>query len=305
MVDIKEIKSVKLTPFTRMSASLNAILAFIVAVLLLIALVIMQVAGAMPQFGLFKVVAGFGIPLIVLLPVSAFFITLAASFFTAMLYNALVPRIGGVELGMDGDEVVRIPVISFALILAAIEAIWAFIVGLFLAAVITPITTLAGGIIPVLSSEIPKYLNTTNATLPAGPTGAPAGMEGAILAILLIIGLPIMVFVFGFIWQALFAVFYNYIATGVAKIKLEFRKGTENFYELKSIPVLPTALAVATVLAVFGLISGLLNSATYGPLYIIKDPVGNFIEYFIGTALIALIYNYLAPRIGSIKLNME
>jgi hypothetical protein len=29
------------------------------------------------------------------------------------------------------------------------------------------------------------------------------------------------------------------------------------------------------------------------------------VQYFIGTALIALLYNYLAPKIGSIKLNLE
>ncbi len=116
--------------------------------------------------------------------------------------------------------------------------------------------------------------------------------------LVLIIGLPIMVFVFGFIWNALFALFYNYIVTRVAKIQLEFGKITETFYELKQIPVLPTALAVALVYTLLGLISGIL-SGNYGEF------ISNFIMYFIETALIALLYNYLAPKIGSIKLNLE
>lgn len=305
MVDIKEIKSIKLTSFTKMSASVHAIMAFIAAVVLLIILLALELAAEVPQFGLFKIIAGFGVSLIITYPIAAFFVTLAVSFFTVTLYNALAPRIGGIELGLEDNEVTKIPVISFALILASIEAIWAFIMGLFLAAVITPITIFASSIIPVVTSEVPKYLNTTNVTFPTGPTGAAAGTEGAILALILIIGLPIMVFVFGFIWHALSAIFYNFIVTRVAKIKLEFTAITDNLHELKSIPVVSTALAVAIVFAIFGFIQGIINAVNYGAFYIVKDSLGNFVEYFIAVALIALIYNFLAPRIGTIKLGLK
>ena len=305
MVDIKEIKSIRITSFTKMLSSIHAILAFIVAVVLLITLIILEVTGTMPQFGLFKIVAGVGIPLIIIYPIAAFFITLAVSFFTVMIYNMLASRIGGVELELEGTQVTKIPVISFALVLAGIEAIWAFVVGLFLVAVVTPVTTFASDIIPVISSEIPKYLNTTNVTFPTGPTGASAGTEGIVLALLLIIGFPIMAFVFGFIGHALFAIFYNYIATRVSKIKLEFATVTGNLHELKSVPVMPTALAVAIVFAIFGLIQGILNMINYGIFYLVKDILGNFVEYFIITALIVLIYNFLAPKIGRIRLELE
>ncbi len=303
MADIKEIKSINITSFTKMSASIHAIIAFIAALVLLIAIIILEVTAAVPQFGLFKVAAAVGASLIITYPIAAFFITLAASFFTVLLYNLLAPRVGGIELELEGNQVTKIPVVSFSLILAAIEAIWAFIAGLFMAAVITPIT--ASGLIPLISTEFSKYFNTTNATFPTGPTGAAAGTEGIIVALLLIIGLPIMAFVFGFIWHALFAIFYNYIATKVAKIRLEFAAITENLHELKSVPVLQTALAVAVVLAVFGFIQGIMNTVNYGVFYLVKDTFGNFVEYFIATALVALIYNFLAPRIGSIKLDLK
>jgi hypothetical protein len=130
MVDVKEIKSVKLTPFTKMSALIHGILGFVAAVLLLIVLTIVQVTGVVPDLGQFNVVTGIGIPLIILLPIGAFFSAIAVSFFSIILYNALVPRLGGIKLGLEGSEVENIPVVSFALILAAIAAIWAFIVGL-------------------------------------------------------------------------------------------------------------------------------------------------------------------------------
>jgi hypothetical protein len=293
MMDVKEIKSVKLTPFTRMSASIYGVLGFIAGLGMLIALTIVQAAGVIPELGQFNVVTGMGIPLIILLPIGAFFSTIVVSFFSVMLYNTLVPRLGGVKLELDGNEVVKIPVVSFALILSAIGSIWAFIAGLVLAAVISPIFSLIG----TLPEAANITANMTAATGAAMPTGAEFGAVGIIVSLALIIGLPIMVFVFGFIWNALFALFYNYLVTRVAKIQLEFAAISGNLHELKHIPVLPTALAVALVYALLGLF-GIL-SGNYGEF------ISNFVLYFIETALIALLYNYLAPKIGSIKLNLE
>jgi len=294
MVNVKEIKSVQLTPFTKMSATIYGILGLISAVVVLIALAIVQATGVITQLGQFNVVTGIGIPLIILIPIASFFITIAVSFFSAILYNTLVPRLGGIKLELENNDVEKIPVIPFALILAAIGAIWAFIVGLVLAALISPLFSLIGTL-PEAANITANFTNVTGAAL---PTSGAFGAIGAIVTVLLIIGLPIMAFVFGFIWNALFAIFYNYIVTRVAKIKLEFEAISGNLHELKHIPVLQTALAVALVYAILGLIFGIL-SRNYAEF------ITNFVQYFIETALIAILYNYLAPKIGSIKLNLE
>ena len=243
MVDVKEIKSIKLTPFTKMSALIYGILGLIAAVVVLIALAIVQATGVVTQLGQFNVVTGLGIPLIILFPIGAFFTTIMVSFFSALLYNALVPRLGGVKLEIKGNDVENIPVVSFALILSAIGAIWAFIVGLVLAAVISPLFSLISTL-PEAANITANFTNVTGATL---PSGVDFGAVGVIVTVLLIIGLPIMVFVFAFIWNALFAIFYNYLVTRVAKIKLEFAAISGTLHELKHIPVLQTALAVALV----------------------------------------------------------
>ncbi|EKF85667.1 hypothetical protein [Methanobacterium formicicum] len=296
MVDVREIKSFKLTPFTKMSASIYGILGLIGSILMLIVLAFLQATGVIHHLGQFNLVTGLGIPLIVLLPIGAFLSTIVVSFVSVMLYNALVPKLGGVKLELEGNEVENIPVISFSLILSAIEAIWAFVVGLVLAAVISPLFSLIGAIstMPAAANITANITNVSGATM---PTGAEIGTAGILMSLVLIIGLPIIVFVFGFIWNALFAILYNYIVTRVAKIQLEFGQITGNLHELKHIPVLPTALAVALVYMLLGLI-GIL-SGNYGEF------ISNFIIYFIETALIAILYNYLAPKIGSIKLNLE
>lgn len=293
-MDIKEIKSVELTPFTKMSASIYGILGFIAAVVILVAMVIVQVAGVASDLGSFNLVTGIGIPLIILLPILGFFSTIAVSFFSVILYNALVPRLGGIKLGLDGNEIVKIPEVSFALILAAISAIWAFILGLVLAAVASPIVSLIGST-PDAGSIAANFTNVTGAAIPSGTN---FGAIGIILSVALIIGLPILAFVLTFISNALFAIFYNYIVTRVAKINIEFASIRESLHEIKHIPVIPTALAVALVYLIMGIITGIL-SHNY------TEFISNFILYFIETALIAILYNYLAPKIGTIKLNLN
>jgi hypothetical protein len=297
MLDVKEIKSLKLTPFTKMSASIYGILGFIGAIVMFVALTIIQAAGGIPQLGQFNLITGLGIPLIVLIPIGAFFTTIAVTFFSAVLYNILVPRLGGVKLEIGGNKVENIPVISFSLILSAIGAVWAFILGLVAAAAISPLISFIS-----TASTLPEAANiTANITNASGatiPTGANLGAAGAILALVLIIGLPIMAFVFGFIWNSLFALFYNHIVTRVSKIQLDFGQISGSLHELKHIPVIPTALAIALVYTLLGIISGIL-SGNYGEF------ITNFVFYFIETALIAILYNYLAPKIGSIKLNLE
>lgn len=293
-MDIKEIKSVELTPFTKMSASIYGILGFIAAVVILVAMVIVQATGVASQFGSFNVVTGIGIPLIILLPILGFFSTIAVSFFTVILYNTLVPRLGGIKLGMNGAEIEKIPEVPFALILAAISAIWAFIIGLVLAAVASPIISILGST-PDAAGIAANFTNVTGSAL---PTGTNFGAIGIILSVALIIGLPILAFVFAFIWNALFAIFYNYIVTRVAKINIEFASLGETLHEIKHIPVIPTALAVALVYLILGIISGVL-SGNYAEF------ISNFIMYFIETALIAILYNYLAPKIGTIKLDLN
>jgi hypothetical protein len=296
MINVKEIKSIKLTPFTRMSASIYGVLGFIAALGMVIMLTIIQSIGVFPELGNFNVVSGLAVPIIILFPIGAFFSTIVISFFSVMVYNALVPKLGGIKLELDGKNVEKIPVVSFALILSVIGAIWAFIAGLVLAAVISPLFSLLSTI--ATTPEAAQIAaNITNATGGAMPTGAAFGTAGVVVSLVLIIGLPIMIFVFGFIWNALFAIFYNYLVTRVAKIQLEFSQISESLHELKNIPVIPTALAVALVYALLGLLG--IFTGNYA------DFITNFVQYFIGTALIALLYNYLAPKIGSIKLNLE
>jgi hypothetical protein len=288
-----------------MTSSIGAIVALIYAILLLIALAVAAVF--IPTAGL--ALASLGLSLIVLYPITTFFFYVMTMFVTALFYNMLVPRLGGIKLGLEGDEVKNIPVVPFALIIAGVMAIWAFIIGLVLAAIIVPFTTALSTLIPILSNITANATNITPATL---PTGSVVGTGGVVLAILLIIGLPIFVFVLGFIGHALAAIFYNFMIPKVGGIRLMFASvGTA--HEITSIPVVAAALAIASVALIFGIIEGiigLINGIIAGSAGIaIGSLVGNIVVSFVGVfimvAIITLIYNYLAPRIGGIQLGLK
>ncbi len=221
----------------------------------------------------------------------------------------LVPRLRGIKLGLEGEEVKSVPVVSFALIMAGVTAVWAFIIGLVLAALIVPLTTLVSTVIPIISSIAANATNITPTTL---PTGSTVGTGGVVIAVLLIIALPILVFVFSFIGHALAAIFYNYIIPRVGGVKLLFAPaGTVN--EITSIPVVAASLALASVAVIFGLIYGIIGlingiaagNAAMGVSSLIGNIIGSFVGTFIMVAIITILYNYLAPRIGGIQLGLE
>lgn len=300
-----EIKSVELAPFTLLNSSVEAILALISAIILLI---VAGIFGAViPQLGGF--ITALGVAAIIVFPISTFFFTIMISFFSALLYNTLVPRLGGVKLELEGSDVISIPVVPFALILSAIGAIWAFIVGLFLAFASAPLFALISS--PEVLSQ--ALTNVPNATATAIPNASAFAGASIFVALLLIIGLPIVAFVVGFIANALTAIFYNFIAVKVAKLKLEFENVAGTLHELRSIPVVPAALSLAIVQLVWGVISGILNlignsvsgDLTVGVISLVTTIIGNFIITFIVVALMAWIYNFLVPKIGGIKLDLS
>jgi hypothetical protein len=119
MVDIKEIRSIELVPFTLMTSSIGAIVALIYAILLLIILAVAAVF--IPTAGL--ALASLGLSLIVLYPIITFLVYVTTSFVTALIYNMLVPSLGGIKLGLEGDEVKNVPIVPFALIMAGVMAV--------------------------------------------------------------------------------------------------------------------------------------------------------------------------------------
>lgn len=324
MVDVKEIKTIELAPFTVMTSSISAIIGLIYAIILLIAFG--ALSAILPKAAL--IFASLGISMIILYPIGAFLVYTAFAFISAMIYNMFVPRLGGIKLGLEGDQVKSLPVKSFALILSAVAAVWALIMGLLLTAVILPLTTIVSTVIPLvmqlgvsvinnatamlsMSNATNMSINATNLTTANLPNGSAIGTGGVVLAVMLIIGLPIAVFIGGFIASALAAIFYNFLIPRVGGVRLIFAPAGEN-HEITSVPVVPASLAIASVALIFGIIMGIVQmitiaaagNAVLGIEILIYEILRYFIGTFIMVAVVTIIYNFLAPRIGGVKLGL-
>ena len=141
------------------------------------------------------------------------------------------------------------------------------------------------------------------------------GAWGILGLLVLVIGVPIISFVFTFIVTALSAIFYNLLAPKIGGIHLEFVALKDKLHQLKSIPVIKFALITSIVMAIivfiFGLISlifsiaGGASAASSEVIRLVTDVITNFIIGFVIYALTAALYNFLAPRIGTVKLELE
>ncbi|MGZ7049269.1 MAG: hypothetical protein ACXVHO_04610 [Methanobacterium sp.] len=294
MVDLKEIKTIKIVPFTLMTSSISAIWGFIFAILfLLFAGVALAMVSAIPStaglgnVNISSIATGFiaiSIALIIIAPVYAFISNITAAFLTTLIYNLLVPRFNGIQLKIEDLRHIReIPVIPFALITAAVAAVIAFIFAL----IYGPYT---GALLSINSA-----------------------LTGFLTAIGIIILTPIAAFIGVFIVMALSAIFYNVLAPKIGGIKLNFANVQDTLFSLDSIEIVPFALITAAVAAVWGLILGILyliifliaGSALAAIIGLIATPIVVFIISFIVYAITVFLYNLLAPRIGGIKLNLE
>jgi hypothetical protein len=290
-------------------------LVFIYSVIILI--VSRLVTTFVPQLGTFSdIINGMGVASVVILPITAYFLIMAVSFWSGLLYNRITPRLCGIKLGLDNNEITQIPVKPFTLIIASIEAVWALIIGLFLAAAIIPFTNIILMAINFAANAVERSIDISGITL---LINALLGTNGTALALILIIGLPLVTFVYGLVSNGLFAVFYNYIATKFIRMQLDIEVVSGELHEIKSLPVVPAAAPLSgAVFGAFGVIMGLITllslAVTGNPtvgniindiMIIVLNGLSYFLGYFLIFALIAVIYNFLAPKIGGIKLYLE
>ncbi|MEL7670897.1 hypothetical protein [Methanobacterium sp.] len=298
-----------------MASSTAAILVFIYSVIILI--ISRVLTTFVPQLGTFsEIINGMGVASVVILPITSYFLIMAVSFFSGLLYNRITSRLCGIKLGLDNNEITQIPVKPFTLVIASIEAIWTLIIGLFLAAAIIPFTDLIIRLINFTANAIERSIDISGATLLINTV---LGTNGVTLALILIIGLPLVAFVYGLVSNGLFAIFYNYIATKFIKMQLDIEVISGNLHEIKSLPVVAAAAPLSgAVFGAFGVIMGIITllslAVTGNPsvgniindiTIIVLNGLSYFLGYFLIFALIAVIYNFLAPRIGGIMLKFE
>lgn len=303
---MKELKSVKIVPYTLMTSSVSAVWGLVFAIILLI--FAGAFSAALPsQFSSFSgFLLGLGVAGLVVFPVGSFLLTITQSFLYALIYNLLVPRLGGIQIELAGmKEITKAGVIPFALIVASVATIFQFLIQL----VFVPMQYLLVGFAGSMVSTMATISNSTIPTTSMASLGAFSAL-GAILNIILT---PIITFIAVFIIMALMAALYNALAPKLGGIKIELSEKAHGFLAIDNISPVALGLIGGAIAAVIGIIIGLLlliilaisGSALAGLVMLLVYAIGGFIVIFIAYALTAVFYNFLAPKIGGFEIKLE
>ncbi len=298
MIEIKDVKSIQIVPYTLMMSSISAVLALIYAIIFII---IIGITGLFVPGLSSSLLVTIAIAILLLFPTAGFLISIIQSFLTALFYNHLVPRLGAIKLGFDDmNEIKNVPVVPFAFMISALGGIIFFLIML-----------IAGPIIAVSLQAAAVAASSAGTAIPGLASITALGIVGMLI---LIVGVPIAMFITIFITTAIMAILYNLLAPKIGGIKFNFGNATGNLFEIESIPVVPFALITTVVLTIFGLITQLISFiiavASGQPvvtqlislvLSVLIDLVFGFIIY----AFSAFLYNYFRPKIGGIKLEIE
>ncbi len=298
LIEIKDVKSIKIVPYTLMMSSISAILGLIFGIIIAIALGV--TVGSLVPGTTAGMIATLAVGAIIAIPTVMFLVRILESFLMALFYNKLVPRLGAIKLGFEDLKIIKnVPVVPFALMTAALGGIMVFLIMLIIG--------------PLFAFGIQSA-----AVASAGATDIPGlaslGAFGFIGMIILIVGVPIGMFVSIFISSAIMAFLYNVLAPKIGGIEFNFTNVVGNFFEIESIPVVKFALITTLVLTLFELIVGIVSliigvATGTSVITVLIELIVRIVMYlifgFIIFAVTAFLYNYLRPRIGGIKLEIE
>ena len=300
-MELKEIKSMRVVPYTIMNSSIGAIWAFIFALLILI------FAGAISSVlpaelrSLGGIITGISVVGLVVLPVGAFLLSIVESFLRAYIYNGLTPRLGGVKLALTGMEKVdSFDIVGTSLILSAVTALLNFIYQL-----------LAAPLQWVFFKTVASIAKTVEPS--AASSMAAVGSATALGTVINIVLTPVMTFIASFVIIAIGLLLYNFLAPRITPIKLKLSETVDGLVSIDGIEAIPLGLITGSIAALLGLIVGIIaliifaiaGEYTAGILMLVALTVGAFIWAFIAYAVTALFYNVLAPRIGAVQIKLE
>ncbi len=276
MITVKRLKSLDISSVTIMATTISLIFSIIISIIMLV------VFGAISLNNI--AIMAFIIPTLIF---GTLIVSVYRNFIESWLYNLISKKTSIVFSIEEDGTVTNISTVSTALIIAIITTVMALIeymVILFLGQL-------------TLSAMVQTFMMT-------GQQLIAMQLYNLLLVVsnpLYVIGLIVGGFIISFIYVLIGTYIYNLIAGNNYGAKLNIKENSS----LESIDVKSFAISISIIYLVLGLISGILSAITTGNyLEIAITPIMTFILGFIVTAIIAWLYNVLAPKVGQIKFEL-
>jgi len=260
----------------RMNGAIELVFGLIIALFVLLFSVL--IGAVLPGFS--RLIVGIGLVMLILIPIVLLFVGFLVAGFEAWVYNAIGSKIGYIKLTIKNNKLSWIDPDSAARVGGAIGLVVGFFAGL--------VVMFAG-----------------------------IGAGNLLLALFGLFGLVGFMLVFGVLMFAAFAagaLVYNYLVLKVGPIRLWFKGNA-----LNEIDVVSYAKISAVFGAIGGFVQGLVHTissifllafipsaaSAVGLFAIIVLPIATFIGAFVGAAIVGVLYNRLAPRIGGLELTIS
>lgn len=276
MTTVKRLKSLDISSVTIMATTISLIFSIIISIIMLV------VFGAISLNNI--AIMAFIIPTLIF---GTLIVSVYRNFIESWLYNLISKKTSIVFSIEEDGTVTNISTVSTALIIAIITTVMVLIeymVILFLGQL-------------TLSAMVQTFMMT-------GQQLIAMQLYNLLLVVsnpLYVIGLIVGGFIISFIYVLIGTYIYNLIAGNNYGAKLNIKENSS----LESIDVKSFAISISIIYLVLGLISGILSAITTGNyLEIAITPIMTFILGFIVTAIIAWLYNVLAPKVGQIKFEL-
>jgi len=277
---IKELKSIDLSSYTIISTGVATLISIVIAIIIV---------------GLFAVSVpnSFGV-MIYIFPTIVFGTMISnifVNFSTGYLYNVLSKRLGFIKFDIEEDSIKSISAKETGLLVGFITLI--MILVMYLA------TSL---ILPLILSSFMTLL------MYSAQTGIATVMYQTMMLIsnpmtiaVGILGSVIIVSVF----TLLGVYIYNILASSNREILVKLSE-KNNLTQLDSITPLNFAIAIGAISLILNIIIAAILVISSVPIFnALVDVLIGFVCAFIATMLIALSYNFLAPKLGKLKVELE
>ena len=276
---VKEIKSIDLSSYTLIMTGIAVLFSILSALVLTIGIGIISPGN----IG----IAVFIIPTII---VGTFMYTIYNSFSQGLFYNLLSTKLNAIKFTLEENQIVKISpneTATMLAVIATIQVLLLYLVTVFILPLVlnATIQTLMFGGQELLAYELYQFLILINQPM---------------TIILFIFGTFVITFVFTLIG----AYIYNILAKKGKAITVELSNENE-MTALDSIDLMSLAIAVAIINGILTLIFAIIMLISGGNIAtLLTNVISSIITGFIEAALFAIFYNFLAPKIGKLKLEL-
>ena len=277
---LKELKSVDLASYTIISTAIAVLFSIISSIVIVIAI---GVTSPQAMGGVI-----FIIPTII---VGALMYTIYNAFCQGYLYNLLTQKLNSIKIAFKDDkEIVKVSTVETAIVISmiiTIQVILVYLVSVFL--------------FPLLLNSLIQTLMYSGQQL----------MAYSVYQFMMLLSQPFTIamiifgtFIISFVFVLLGCYIYNILASS-GRGAIVNLSNEDGMTAIDSIDVLKLAIVFAVVGGVLNLILALITLVSGGNIMtLVINVIVGLVGAFVNGALMAIFYNFLAPKLGKLKLEL-